>query len=118
MSKRAYDQADYGNVKRHCFEVPHGQKRSRDDAMEECGSKRQAITNQQSGHLMEIHNLRVENASLRAELDSKERILEYGASEIKWMNAALLTNKHQIQMMEDYLANLQGNAVDMRISSY
>lgn len=112
--KRACDEGTFyfNDLKRQCVEIQKGVKRAyeeRDDPV----PKRQQTENHQSGHMMMVEKLREDNRQLRAEADEKDRLIKYGAGEIKRLNAELLTSKHQLKMMEDYVAVMEGRKNDM-----
>ena len=98
--------------KRQCVPPSHGIKRGREDN-DMPVIKRQQTVNHQSGHMMMVEKLREENRKLRAEADEKDRLIKYGAGEIKRLNAELLTSKHQLRMMEDYVAVMEGRTDDI-----
>ena len=115
MSKKRSFSGSFGfdELKRQCFEIQKGVKRDRDDDEETTVVKKQQTLTLQSGHKMMVKEIREENSRLRAEADKKDRLIHYGASEIRRLNAELLTSKHQLRMMEDYVSVMEGRDNDM-----
>ena len=103
----------FSDMKRQCFEIQKGVKRGRDDDEKEDRVVRQQTFNDTSGHAMKLSEMREEVIRLRAEADEKDRLIQYGAGEIRRLNAELLTSKHQLQMMQDYVTLMEGRDNEM-----
>ena len=114
MSKKRSFSGSFGfsELKRQCFEIQKGVKRGREDEEQTVDIKRQQTLTMQSGHKMKLSQLREENARLRAEAHEKDRLIKYGAGEIRRLNADILCLKHQVNMMEDYVAAMEGRSDD------
>jgi len=108
MSKRSFEDTICGGFKRMRFETTQGTKRVREDDGGEERFVRPQTFHTTSGHHMLLQEMRAENTRLREEADKKDRLIHYGASEIKRLNADLLISKRQVQMMEDYVAGVEG----------
>jgi len=113
MSKRSLEDTICSDLKRMRFETTQGTKRGRehtdeDDEYDEMRFVRPQTFHTTSGHHMLLQEMRAENTRLREEADKKDRLIHYGASEIKRLNADLLISKRQVQMMEDYVAGVEG----------
>ena len=110
---------EYGDFKRHCFEVPHGQKREREDEMMgETTNKRQFTERQHMENQMAL--LQAENQRLRSAMEERDRMINYGSDEIRRLNADMFTIKQQMLIMHNYCANLEGRApvVDLTVVAY
>jgi hypothetical protein len=116
MSKRSYNGSEF-DTKRQRFEVSHGQKRVRDDdAMEESTSKRQFT---ERDHMeFKMAQMRAENQRLRAAMDERDRIINYGSEEIRRLNADMFTLNQQMRIMHEYVANMEGRPLDMSVTAY
>jgi len=119
MSKRSFSASfEFTSLKKICLELKQGVKRDREDGEEEDEDepavvKKQQLLNAQSGHKMIVEEMRDTNSRLRTEADEKDRLINYGMGEIRRLNAELLTSKHQLRMMEDYVAVMEGRDNDM-----
>ena len=83
-------------------------KREREDEQPESSNKRQMLQSELNEARVELITLKDENRHMRNEMDQKDKLISYGCSEIKKLNAKILTLKHQVSMMEDYVACMEG----------
>ena len=78
-------------------------KRDREDEPPAPTNKRRMLETQLNNAKVDFITLKQENQRLRAEMDKKDKLIVRGYSEIKDLNAQILTLKHQLSMMEDYV---------------
>ena len=112
--KRTFEGTEMA-AKRPCTEAPHGLKRSSEAEMED-SNKRQYTERLHIENKM--NQLRVENARLRASMDERDRVILYGSDEIRRLNADMFTLNQQMRIMHEYVANMEGRAVDMHVLAY
>jgi len=100
----------FDELKRQCFEIQKGVKREREDEDEEetVVVKKQQTLTLQSGHKIKLSQLQEENIRLRNEMSEKNQLIQYGSDEIRRLNADILTLKHQLRMMEEYVNVMEG----------
>jgi len=90
-------------------------KRDRDEDEEETVVKRHQPSSELLETKVNVIALVAENQRLRAEMDKRDRVILYGSGEIRRLNADMFTIKQQMMIMSDYVANMEGRAVDLQI---
>lgn len=93
-------------------------KRDRVPEPEAPSNKRRMVETQLTIAKVDMLALQKENQRLRTEMDQKDKLIQYGMSDIKRLNADILSLKHQVFMMEDYIASMDKRPMNSDVFAY